>query len=347
MRKVGMLGAGYITNFAHLPSYASLPDVDLVAICDRDKVKAVALGQRFGIRRTYVDLEEMLAQEELDLLDVCLPPHQHYDALVRALEADVACLVEKPLTVWTADADRIVSLTRTTGLPVFVIFNYSFVPAMIRARQIVAEGSIGEVSSVHVNHGVPWASRHVTPTHWCHKLPGGYLSEVGPHLAMLMLEFLGSADVVKAIAFKRSAIPFIEFDELRIIARSGDRAGSITCSLNCPSRILTIDILGTQGALHVDGNSQAVIRYGPVANSLDVWARGWFAATDILSRVKSLARTTVGVLIGEYTPETYGHRYLIRRAVRALNGTDNYPVDLTKARDAVHLLELAFAQIRQ
>ncbi len=347
MPRVGLLGAGYITGLAHLPSYARLPDVDLVAICDRDKAKAAALGQHFGIRRTYVDLGDMLAHEDLDLVDICLPPDQHHDALMRTLEADVACLVEKPLAVRTTDADRIVSLAGTTGLPVFVIFNYSFVPGMIRARQLVAEGSIGEISSVHINHGIPWADRHLTPTHWCHQLPGGYMSEVGPHLAMLLLEFLGSVDAVKAIAFKRSAVPFIEFDEMRIIARSGDKAGSITCSLNCPSRILTVDILGTQGALHVDGNSQAVVRCGPVSSSLDIWARGWLATSDVLSRVMGLARTTVGVLLGEYTPEIYGHRFLIGRAVRALSGTENYPVDLIRAREAVHLLEMAFAQIRE
>jgi predicted dehydrogenase len=287
----------------------------------------------------------MLGREELDLVDICVPPDRHRDVLVRVLEKDFPCLVEKPLTITTVDADAVIGVANSRRVPLFVIFNYSFIPGIMKAKKLVAKGAVGEVVSVHVNHGVPWPPRHLKPDHWCHNLPGDYFSELGPHLAMLLMEFLGPAQEVKALALKRTNLPHVRMDELHILARCGGAAGSISCSLNCPSRLLTVDILGTEGALHVDGNSQAVVRYGPLDSSMNAWARGMAAARDISTRATALAGTAAGVLSGQYQVETYGHRYLIQRCLRALRGQQEYPVDVGKARETVRLLELAFAEV--
>ena len=163
---------------------------------------------------------------------------------------------------------------------------------------------------------------------------------------MLLVEFLGPIREVKAMAAKLTSLSQVRLDELRILARSDSALGSITCSLNCPSRLLTLDILGTGGALHVDGNSQAVVRYGRLDSSMNAWARGLAATMDILTRATALAGTAAGVLTGRYQLETYGHRYLIQCCLGALRGEEKYPVDLEKAREAVRLLELAFRETR-
>jgi len=342
---VGVLGAGYIAGFAHLPALSRLPEAALVAICDRDIARARIMADKFNIPRVYPSLEEMLLGERLDLVDVCLPPQEHKDALFKVLGQGVNCLVEKPLTVTTADADAVISRARERKANVYVIHNYSVVPAVRRAKELVASGAIGKVVGVHINHLVNPHLRYLQSDHWCHSLPGEYFSDLAPHLAMLLVEFMGAVESVTAEAAKIASDATLRMDELRVIARTPQAVGTITCSLNCPSFIFTIDIVGTDGALHISGDYQAVVRYPPAGHYATVWARGMVGARDILSRVGALARTSVGVLAGRYAPLVYGHHYLIQRCLWSLQGRGIYPVDTLQAREAVRLLEMAFQQL--
>lgn len=344
--RVGLVGAGHIARFAHLPSLCRLPQATVSAICDEELEQARQAALDFGIPRTYSSLEKMLARERLDLVDICLPPHLHRDALVMALEQKVNCLVEKPLTMTTDDADTVMALAREKGVNLHVIHNYSVIPAVLKAKALVAKGAIGRVVGVHINYFVPFAPRHLDPEHWCHSLPGDYFSEVGPHLALLLVEFLGPVDGVESVVAKVSSEPTVRFDELRVIAQTRQGLGTIACSLNCPSRILTLDIVGTQGALHVNGDYQAVVHHGAIDTSMNAWGRGAAGAKDIVARAAALAWTSANVLTGRYALEIMGHRYLIEKSLRSLLGRGTYPIDTGLAREAVRLLELAFGEIR-
>jgi predicted dehydrogenase len=288
----------------------------------------------------------MLARERLDLVDICLPPHRHKDAVVAALEQRINCLVEKPLAMTTDDADTVIALAREKGVNLHVIHNYSVIPGVLKAKALVAKGVIGEVIGAHINHFVPFAPRHLDPEHWCHSLPGDYFSEVGPHLAMLLVELLGPVDAVQSVALKASSHPSVRLDELRVIAQTRQGLGAIAGSMNCPSRIFTLDIIGTEGAIHVNCDYQAVVRYGPLDGSMNAWARGAAGVRDIVARTTALAWTSANVFAGRYALEIMGHRYLIQRSLRSLLGQGTYPIDTSLAREAVRLLEMAFAQGR-
>ena len=343
--RVGVVGAGYIANFAHLPTFARLEEGQVVALCDEDTAKAEELAARFGVSGVYGSLQAMLRREELDVVDICVPPHRHEEALVTALRAGLPCLVEKPLTTTTAEADAVLALAREQGCPVYVLHSFSALPGIRRAKALLQQGAVGHVRGMDIRYFVPLEARHGEASHWCHRLPGDYFSEAGPHLAMLLVEFLGAVRAVQTMTAKRSNHPYVRIDEVRLIVEAKGGLGTISCSFNCPARLLTVDIFGTEGALHVDGNYQAVVRYGPIASSQDAFARGLAAAKEIGTRALALTGTAVGVLLGRYEVETYGHRYLIQRALRALLGQGEYPVDLENAREAVRLLELAFADM--
>jgi predicted dehydrogenase len=286
----------------------------------------------------------MLSNEQLQLVDVCLPPYSHIAAITQVLEHDVNCLVEKPLTLTTADADAAIALAEKRALKLHVIQNYSALPGVLRAKALVARGEIGEVRGAHVFHLTPFAPRHLDPHHWCHSLPGDYFAEVGPHLAMLLVEFLGAVDSVDSLLTKASAFPSIIVDELRILARAEKGLGTISCSMNCPSRILTVDVWGTSGSIHVNADYQAVVLHKSIDSSMNTRARGVAALGDISSRVSALTWTSLNVLLGRYAAETMGHRYLLEQSVKTLRGESSYPIDTKLAREAVHLLELAFSE---
>ena len=343
---VGVVGTGYIATFAHLPSLSQLPEAKLNAICDQDIVKARNVAKRFNVPMVYSSLDEMLSNEKLDLVDICLPPQQHKQAILEVLNRHINCLVEKPLAVTTADADAIISAAQENKVNVYVTHNYSVVPVISQAKRIVAEGAIGKVIGVHIEQFVLPHERYFEPNHWCHSLPGEYFGDIAPHLAMLLVEFIGPVTEVTARSAKLSDSP-LRFDELRLIARTPKALGTITCSLNCPSFLFAMDIIGDQGAIHLSGDYQALAYYPPVGHYVSAFTRGMNGVKDIMSRVIALTRTSLGVLTGRYSTLTYGHRYLIQRCLLTLQGKDNYPVDTLNAREAVNLLELAFKQLER
>jgi len=342
---VGMIGAGYIANLSHLPNLCRNPEANVKSICDENISLSRETAARFHIPKVYDQIDDMLENEDLQLVDICVPPNRHREVISTSLEHDVNCLVEKPLTLTTSDADDVIALAKARQRQLYVIHNYSALPATLKAKSMIAAGTIGKVRGAQVNHFMIFPPRHLDPNHWCHSLPGDYFSEVGPHLAMLLVEFMGKIDEAHAFATKTSDHEGIKIDELRIVARSGNILGTIDCSMNCPSRILTADIWGTNGELHVDADYQAVIYRGPLDSKMNTTTRGVLALKDIFTRITSLAWTSVNVMTGKYQPETTGHRYLIQESLQAIKNEAQYPIDTNLARESVHLLELAFKDL--
>ena len=341
---VGILGAGYISTVAHLPSFARVKQAQLAAICDENESIAREVASRFRIPKVYSKLEDMLANEQLEFVDVCLPPHFHTTAVKRIINQGCNVLVEKPLTISTADADSLIQLAKDKKVKLFVLHNYSAVPSLIHAKELVAKGLIGDVIGVNINHFVTPVERYLEPSHWNHKLPGEYFSEMLPHLTMLLVEFLGPTKQVQATAARISNMP-LKYDEMRIIAQTDKGLGSINISLNCPVFILTVDIIGTKGQISVSGDYQAVVLRRQISTEAGALTRGMFGVKDILARSSALASTSLGVLLGKYAPYIQGHRHLIQQCVADLQGKGTYPIDTSLARESVRLTEMVFNQI--
>ncbi len=85
--RIGVLGLGAIAQTAHLPVLSKLRGVQLAALCDNDFAKARSLAQRFGVRDTYTDVEELLEQPDLDAIVVATPNHLHEIHVLSALKA--------------------------------------------------------------------------------------------------------------------------------------------------------------------------------------------------------------------------------------------------------------------
>lgn len=342
---MGIIGAGYAASSAHLPVFLHLKQVRVVALCDKDLSKAKDLAQRYSIRRVYNDLDEMLQRETLNLLDICVPPQSHREVLMKALEAGLPCLVEKPFTVTANEADEIIKMAREKGLPIFPIYDHPYIPAVRKARGLVIDGVIGKLLGVHISYSEPVPARYLDSNHWCHSLPGDYFSDAEPHLAMLLVEFLGTVREVKAFATKTSSHTTLPMDVLSIGATFQDGTlGSITHFADCSSFFMEVHIVGTSGILHGDGVFNAIVHYGPRARLGNPWGLGTAFAKGIVSQSVALTKTTSSVLVSRYLLKTEpnAHFYLIPRALRALEGQEAYPVDLNKTRESVRLVELAF-----
>ena len=102
MLKVGLVGVGGISG-AHIPVWEYLEGVELVALCDVRNEQM----EKYTKQRKYLDFDEMLEKEELDIVDICLPTYLHADYAIKAMEKGIHVLCEKPISLKEEDVERV------------------------------------------------------------------------------------------------------------------------------------------------------------------------------------------------------------------------------------------------
>lgn len=146
--RLGIVGAGAVTQVAHLPVLRKMKEIEVVALCDGDLPKARALATRFGVRSAYDDIEELLGAESLDALLVATPNHLHESHLLAALSAGLHALVEKPLATSVQGAQRIVKAAEKRDRVVMAGMNHRYRSDVQTVRGFVQSGELGEIDGV-------------------------------------------------------------------------------------------------------------------------------------------------------------------------------------------------------
>ncbi|WP_227319334.1 Gfo/Idh/MocA family protein [Acidisoma silvae] len=140
--RMALIGCGFFAQ-NHLHSWASIPEVEIVAVCDRDAAKAEAAKQSFGAARAYTDAAEMFAAEKLDFVDIATTMQTHLALVEMAAARGVHVIVQKPLAPSFADCQTIVDTCAKAGVRLMVHENFRFQSPILAARRVLAEGRIG------------------------------------------------------------------------------------------------------------------------------------------------------------------------------------------------------------
>ncbi len=161
--RVAVVGAGI--GAEHVAALQTLPRRFAVhTVCDLDAARATALAARCGARQE-TDLDAVLADPEVDLVDICLPPRLHVPVTLQALRAGKHVVCEKPLAGSLADVDEVTAMARSVGRHVFPVFQYRYGPAMRLLASLQGQGRLGPLRvatlETHWNRGadyyaVPW-----------------------------------------------------------------------------------------------------------------------------------------------------------------------------------------------
>lgn len=143
MIRVAIVGAGI--GREHLIGCTALPDrFDVRVLCDLDQARAESVVSDVSpSTRVSNDFEAVLADPEIDLVHICLPPHLHFSASKAALEAGKHVVCEKPLVPSLAQADALISVADAAGKSLFPVFQYRFGLAMAQLNALKAAGLIG------------------------------------------------------------------------------------------------------------------------------------------------------------------------------------------------------------
>lgn len=142
MLKVGLVGVGGISG-AHIPAWNEMEDAELVAICD---IRTERM-EKYPDKRHYTDFDEMLANEELDILDICLPTYLHADFAVKAMEKGINVITEKPISLKNEDVERVYSTAEKNNVKFMVAQVLRFWPEYELLKEIYDSKRYGKLLS--------------------------------------------------------------------------------------------------------------------------------------------------------------------------------------------------------
>jgi len=142
--RIAVIGTGWWATYAHIPAVLANPSAELVAVCDADAHRLQAAAHAYRIGRTYTDCREMLAHEPLDGAVIATPHATHYHIARDCLEHGLHVVVEKPMTLYAADARALVDLAREGGRELLVGYPFNYTTHAIRARELIAGGALGD-----------------------------------------------------------------------------------------------------------------------------------------------------------------------------------------------------------
>src|SRR3954471_2955321 len=195
--RVAMIGHAFMGN-AHsqawrtAPYFFSLPlRPELAVVVGRDADRAAEAAGRLGWAESSTDWREVVARDDIDLVDICTPGDTHAEIAIAALEAGKHVLCEKPLANTVAEAEAMTETAekaRANGVLAMVGFTYRRVPAIALARQLVAEGKIGDIRHVRAQYLQDWIADPEAPLSWRldkEKAGSGALGDIGAHVVDL------------------------------------------------------------------------------------------------------------------------------------------------------------------
>ena len=142
MLKVGLVGVGGISG-AHIPAWEAMEDAELVALCDIRPERM----EKYESKRCYLDFDEMLEKEELDILDICLPTYLHADFAVKAMEKGINVVTEKPISLKEEDVERVYSTAAKNNVKFMVAHVLRFWPEYEVLKEIYDTQKYGKLLS--------------------------------------------------------------------------------------------------------------------------------------------------------------------------------------------------------
>lgn len=193
----GILATGGIA--ASFASDLRTAGLNLVAVGSRTAESATAFAERFGIARVHGSYEALAADPEVDIVYVATPHPMHHANTRLLLEHGKHVLVEKPFTISRREAEDLQSLASERGLLVLEAMWTRYLPHMVRLREILAAGTLGEIRTVQADHNQKLPS---DPAHRINALAlgGGALLDLGIYPISFVCDVLGLPTTVKAVA---------------------------------------------------------------------------------------------------------------------------------------------------
>jgi predicted dehydrogenase len=232
--RIGLLGVGAVAQTAHLPAYRRLlRKAELIAICDNEPGKLRALRERTGVVHATSSLDDLLAIDELEAVDICLPSHEHARAAIRCLEAGKHVLCEKPLGLTAREVEDVLAAQERSGKHLVVGMNNRYRDDSILLRSFLQDGALGDVFRARAG----WLKRRaqIKTGAWQYERSmsgGGVVMDLGIQLLDLVLWLCAYPEPERVSASFYYHMPEIDVEDTAVIALTCAGGLSITLDVS-------------------------------------------------------------------------------------------------------------------
>ncbi|MEM0153607.1 MAG: Gfo/Idh/MocA family oxidoreductase [Ignisphaera sp.] len=260
--RIGIIGAGGIVQWAHLPSLKLLRDrVDVRVVFSRSIERAKEVAMRFSIPEATDDWRSTVSRGDLDALLIATPNYTHKTIAVESVRAGKHVFLEKPVALSIGDGLEIVREAEKAGVNLMVGHCLRFWPEYVRVRESILSNAIGEprVARAYRLSSFPrWA-----PWHRYRELSGGVVVDLMIHDLDFLRWILGEVEEVFGYMVRFTEASIDNTDHAVAILRFRDGAiAYVEASWAFPSNFpftTYLEIAGTKGLLTVDNRSTATV----------------------------------------------------------------------------------------
>lgn len=149
----GLIGLGWFGE-VHAEALATMPGIELAALCTRRPQRLAEIADRFGVSKRYTDYHDLLADPDIDVVGVITHIHDHRDIAIDALRSGKHVFLEKPLAPTVADCDRILAAADEAAGFFMVGHICRFDPRVVLAKEAIDAGRIGRIVSMHARRNL-------------------------------------------------------------------------------------------------------------------------------------------------------------------------------------------------
>ncbi|MCP2046537.1 UNVERIFIED_ORG: putative dehydrogenase [Paenarthrobacter nicotinovorans] len=270
--RAGFVGAGFMAEVHSRAARAA--GADIAAIASSSRASADRAKDRLGVQQAYDSVQDLLEDEAIDVIHICSPNSTHYALAEAALKAGKHVVCEKPLATNVQDATELVELAARAGTVATVPFVYRFHPMIREARERIASGQTGRISTIQGSYLQDWLLSRDDDNWRVDAALGGpsrAFADIGSHLCDLV-EFVSGEQIAKVSALSRTLFSGrsnnkdIQTEDLvaAVFATESGTVGNLLISQVAPGRKnrLMIEIAGSESTLQFDQEAPEALWLG-------------------------------------------------------------------------------------
>lgn len=268
MIRVGIVGCGEVAD-RHISFVKQNSSAVVVALADRDPQRLKSVSEKYGIKRTYIDYEDLITHESPEVLHILTPPKSHREIAVNAIQRGINVYVEKPVGLQFTDVVEIYDLAERMGVLVCAGYNHLFDPCMLELDRYVKTGRLGRLVYVHSHYGMNINRPNLQRTdssgnpHWSYALPGGLFHNYIDHPLYVLLHFLGEAAELQVLEASLGTLPQGITDELRVTLRGQNgMTGTLVLSFTARPQLHFVDAYGQKAFARANFDTMTFLHQG-------------------------------------------------------------------------------------
>jgi len=326
--KIHVAVVGSSIGQSHVTGYKSLPDrFEVIALCDNNEVKGCEMVDRYQIPHFYNNLDDLCLADDIDVIDICTPPHLHYQMAQQVLAAGKHAVIEKPIAASLAEVDQLIAAETLSGKRLMPIFQYRFGHGVQKLKWLVDQEITGIPYLTTIEtawrrrpeyYAIPWRGKWETEL-------GGPILTLAIHAHDILYYILGKAKRVFALTTTR--VNPIQTEDC--ISASLEMVDGSLCTISVTTGSAK-EISRHRfcfSALVAESNLE------PYTNTADPWQ---FVgdSPEINQKIEAV--------LADFSPLPEGFAGQFYRLSEALRNGSELPVTLTDARNALELVTAVY-----